>query len=81
MGIFADATVIAYKSPIVIGKRLVMFARGGSAGRIEASKAILEKTELAAISATSMGSDRSLSAVLKRYRKKVEANARRLKGH
>src|ERR1700722_17385412 len=54
MGIFADAAVIAYKSPIVIGKRLVKFARGGASGGSEAARAIREKAELAAVSATSL---------------------------
>jgi hypothetical protein len=39
---------------------------------------IAEKAELAAIAAGSLASGGSVGGVVKRYRKKVEANARRL---
>ena len=78
MGIIIDAAVIAYKSPIVIGKRLLRFAKGGPAAPIEAMKMVSEKAELAAISASSLASGNSIGSVVKRYRRKVEANARRL---
>jgi hypothetical protein len=78
MSILVDSGVIAYKSPIVIGKRLLKFAKGGASAPVEASNAVAEKAELAAISASSLASGGSLGSVVKRYRRKVEANARRL---
>jgi hypothetical protein len=78
MSILFDSAVIAYKSPIVISKRLFKFARGGASAPIEAARMVTEKAELAAISASSLASGRSLKSVIKRYRRKVEANARRL---
>jgi hypothetical protein len=78
MGILIDSAVIAYKSPIVIGKRLFKFAIGAPSAPVEAARMVTEKAELAAISASSLARGRSLGSVVKRYRKKVEANARRL---
>jgi hypothetical protein len=78
MGILIDSAVIAYKSPIVIGKRLFKFATGSPSGSVEAARMVAEKAELAAVSATSLAAGWSLGSVVKRYRKKVEANARRL---
>lgn len=78
MGIFADSVVIAYKSPIVIGKRLLIFAKGGRSAPAEAFRMVAEKAELATISMTALASGRSLGNVVKKYRRKVEANVRRL---
>jgi hypothetical protein len=78
MSILIDSAVIAYKSPIVIGKRLLKFVKGGPSVAGEAARMVAEKAELAAISVTSLTSGHSLGSVVKRYRKKVEANARRL---
>ncbi len=78
MSIFEDSIVIAYKAPIVISKRLLKFAKGDASAPIEATKMVVEKVELAAISATSLARGNSLASVVKKYRKKVEANARRL---
>jgi hypothetical protein len=78
MGILIDSAIIAYKSPIVIGKRLLKFAKGGPSAPVEATRMVAEKAELAAISVSSVASGRSLGSVVKRYRRKVEANARRL---
>ncbi len=78
MSIFVDSFVIAYKSPIVIGKRLFKFATGAPSAPSEAVGMVTEKAELAAISAASLASGRSLGSVVKMYRRKVEANARRL---
>jgi hypothetical protein len=78
MSIFVDSVVIAYKSPIVVGKRLLKFAKGGASAPVEATKMVAEKAELAAISASSLASGRSLGSIVKKYRRKVEANARRL---
>jgi hypothetical protein len=78
MSIFEDSIVIAYKAPIVISKRLLKFAKGGRSAPIEATRMVTEKIELAAISATSLINGRSFGSVVKKYRKKVEVNARRL---
>jgi hypothetical protein len=78
MGILIDSAVIAYKSPIVISKRLFKFATGGRSSSAEATRMIAEKVELATVSAASLASGKSLGSVVKRYRRKVEANARRL---
>ncbi len=78
MSIFTDSVIIAYKSQIVISKRLMKFAEGGPSAPLEAARMVSEKAELAAISVSSLASGRSLGSVVKMYRRKVEANARRL---
>jgi len=78
MSIFVDSAIIAYKSPIVVGKRLLKFAKGTPSAPIEATRMVAEKAELASISLASFVGGRSLSGIVKRYRRKVEANARRL---
>ncbi len=78
MSIFTDSAAIACKSPIVIGKRLLKFAKCGPSAPIEATRMVVEKAELAAISAASLASGRSIASVVKRYRRKVKANALRL---
>jgi hypothetical protein len=78
MSIFIDSCVIAYKSPIVAGKRLLKFTKGGPSAPLEATRMVTEKAELASISLASFVGGRSLGGIVKRYRRKVEANARRL---
>ncbi len=78
MGILTDSAIIAYKSPIVISKRLLKFAKGGRSAPAEAVRMVKEKVELAAISASSLARGRSLGSVVKKYLQKVEANARTL---
>lgn len=78
MSIFIDAVVIAYKSPIVIGKRLFKFVKGSPSAPVEATRMVGEKVELAAVSASRIGSGRSIGRIVKSYRPRVEANARRL---
>jgi hypothetical protein len=78
MGIIDDSAIILYKSPIVITKRLLKFAKGGRGTPTEAARMVTEKIELAAISASSLLNGGSLESIVKRYRRKVEANARRL---
>jgi hypothetical protein len=76
--ILNDSAAIAYQSHLVIGKRFLMFARGGPSASAEMFRMFSEKTELAAISMASLASGQSLGSVVKRYRTVVEANARRL---
>ena len=78
VGILADSFVIAVKSPIVIGKRMAIFAKGGRSAKAEATTAVTEKANLAAGSTVSLASGNSLASVVKRYRQRVEANSRRL---
>ena len=78
MGILTASIVIAIKSPIVIGKRMAIFAGGGRRARVEARTAVTEKTTLAGSSAVSLIPGKSLASVVRRYRRKVEANSRRL---
>ena len=78
MGILADTLVIAVKAPVVIGKRMAVFAGGGRPAKAEARTAVTEKVKLAASSGVSLASGKSLASIVKRYRQKVEANARRL---
>jgi hypothetical protein len=78
MSIFGDSVIIAYKAPLVAGKRLLKFAKGGASAPIEATRMVTEKAELASISAASFVRGRSIAGIVKRYRRKVEANDRRL---
>ena len=78
MGILTDSFVIAIKSPVVIGKRMSIFAKGGRPAKAEARTAVTEKARLAAGSTAALASGKSFASVVKRYRQRVEANARRL---
>ena len=78
IGILTDSIVIAIKSPIVIGKRMAIFARDGRRAKVEVRTAVKEKTSLAGSSAASLVSAKLLASVVRRTRQKVEANARRL---
>ena len=78
MGVFADLFVIAFMSPVVIWRRMFMFAQGGRAANKEGRLAVSEKLDLAAKSAASLASGGSWRSVVRNYREKVQANARRL---
>ena len=78
MAIFTDLLVIAATAPVVIGKRMLVFARGGRKARSEGRRAVSEKVGLAATSTASLASGGSFGKVVKRYRQKVQENARRL---
>lgn len=78
MGVFADLFVIAFMSPVVIWRRMLMFARGGRTASKEGRLAVTEKVDLAARSAASLARGGSWRSVVRNYRDKVQANARRL---
>ena len=79
MGLFADCAAIALKSPIVIARRMLVFAKGDRRSASEARLAVREKTRLFASSVTSLARGKSTGSVVKAYREKVEANVRRLR--
>ena len=73
-----DPFVIAVKSPVVIGKRMSIFARGGRSAKAEARTTVTENAKFAAESTTSLASGSSFASIVKRYQQRAEANARRL---
>jgi hypothetical protein len=62
----------------VIWLRSLKLAAGGAAAEAEASLMVTEKLAAAADAALSLSRGASLDAIVKGYRKKVRANARRL---
>ena len=78
MGILKDSFVILATAPVVIAKRMVVFAGGGRKARTEGRRAVTEKAGLAAKSAVSLATGGTWSSIVRSYRKKVQANARRL---
>jgi hypothetical protein len=78
MGLMDDVGAIAHKSPIVIRRRLAMLAKGGRAANVEAVDMVMEKAELAVISAASLVVGHPIEKIVKKYRRKVESNRRRL---
>lgn len=73
-----DATMLAVESQQVIGLRLAMLAGGGTAAQAEAQRMVNEKVMAASEAAMQIASGRSTSHVMAGYRRKVQANARRL---
>jgi hypothetical protein len=78
MGLMDDVSAIAHKSPIVIRTRLAMLAKGGRAANVEAVDMVMEKAELAVISVASLAVGHPIERIVKKYRRKVESNRRRL---
>ena len=48
MGVFTDLFVIVIMSPVVVWRRMFLFARGGRTALSEGIRAVEEKVELAA---------------------------------
>ena len=75
-----DWMMLALESNRVIGLRLTKLMRGGKGARREAERMVNEKIRAAAQAGASLAAGASSDEILRQYRKRVKANARRLAG-
>jgi|HubBroStandDraft_3_1064219.scaffolds.fasta_scaffold1298556_1 hypothetical protein len=73
-----DASMLALEAPQVIVLRLLKFTRGGPAASQDARRMVTEKTVAFGEAAAKLATGSSVGSVVKGYRKKVQANRRRL---
>jgi hypothetical protein len=73
-----DASVLAWEAPQVIALRLLKLARGGPAASREAKRMVTEKAIAFGEAAAKLATGSTAGSVVKGYRKKVQANRRRL---
>jgi len=70
--------MLAMESNRVIALRMMKLAAGGPAARLEAARMTSEKVSEAFGTAVTLATGGSPAKVIKRYRRRVAANARRL---
>jgi hypothetical protein len=70
--------MLALESNRVIGLRLAKLMRGGKAARREAERMVSEKMQAAAKAGISLMAGASSDEIVRQYRKRVAANAKRL---
>jgi hypothetical protein len=75
-----DAMLLAVEAQTVIGLRLARIAGGGSIAAAEVELMVSEKIAAAAEAGGLLLGGGTIHGVLKGYRRKVRANARRMKG-
>jgi len=73
-----DMTMLAMESQQVIWLRTMKLASGGPEAGVEAQRMVSEKVAAASQAAMNLMSGHSPDSVVKSYRRKVRANARRL---
>jgi hypothetical protein len=74
-----DSTLLTLESQVVVGLRLSQFALGGPGVPAEARRMVTEKVAAAIEAAGTLAAGGSPHSVCKSYRRKVRANARRLR--
>lgn len=74
-----DMAMLGLEAQGVIAKRLTMFALGSSNSPAEAQRMVTEKVVAAGEAAMLLATGASNDAVIRNYRHKVRANARRLR--
>ena len=74
-----DATLLAIEAQQVVGLRLMKIASGGAAAQAEIQRMLTEKSTAAAETGILVAAGGSPRQVVKRYRSRVKANARRLR--
>ena len=74
----ADNARLAFEAQQVIGLRMMKIAAGGAAAQAEVTRMITEKTFASAQAATTLAFGGSARKVVRGYRTRVTANARRL---
>ena len=77
-GLTLDAVLLGFETQRVIGLRLAKIAAGGPAAQVEAHRMVTEETTALAEAATTLATGGSPRTVVRRYRKHVKANERRL---
>ena len=70
--------MLALESNRVIGLRLAKLMRGGKGARREAERMVSEKIRAAAKAGASLMAGASSDEIVRQYRKRVKANAKRL---
>lgn len=78
MRVTSDAVMLGLETQRVIGLRLMKLSRGGSAAKAEALRMITEKASALAEAGMTLARGGSAETVIRRYRKNVRANERRL---
>lgn len=74
-----DMTMLAIEAQGVIAQRMAMLALGGPNAQAEAQRMVTEKMFAAGEAAMQMATGASNATVIRGYRRKVRANARRLR--
>lgn len=74
-----ESAMLAAESQSVIALRLMKLARGGKAAEDEAARMVQEKIVAAGEAARMMAAGASPEAIVQRYRRRVGANAARLR--
>jgi hypothetical protein len=75
-----DVSMLAMEAQGVIVQRLGMLAMGGPNAQLEAQRMVSEKVFAAGETLLMVASGASNEKVVRNYRRKVQANARRLSG-
>jgi hypothetical protein len=78
LGAWLDLTMLAAESPRVIWLRTIEIGTGGKKAHKEARLMVTEKVAAGLHEGWRLMTGASAQSVVKRYRKKVQANARRL---
>ena len=73
-----DMAMLGLEAQGVIAQRMAMFALGGPAAQVEAQLMVTEKMLAAGEAALMLAAGASNGKVIHSYRRKVQANARRL---
>jgi hypothetical protein len=73
-----DLAMLGVEAQMVIGERLAMFMRGGPKARKEAQLMVTEKVKAAGEAAVTIAMGGTPRKVVRGYRRKVQANQRRL---
>ena len=76
--IFNSLTMLAAESNYVVGLRMMKLMRGGGGARREAKLMIREKIDAATKAGASLIAGASADEIVRQYRKRVTANAKRL---
>ena len=74
----ADAALLGFEAQRVIGLRMVALGAGGAAAEAEGRRMVAEKASAMMEAATILATGGSAGAVVRRYRKHVRANEKRL---
>ena len=75
---FSSLAMLAVESNRVVGLRMMKLMRGGGGARREAKLMISEKIDAAAKAGASLIAGASAAEIVRQYRRRVVANAKRL---
>jgi hypothetical protein len=78
LALTADGARLAFETQQVIGLRLMRIAAGGAAAQAEMTRMVTEKAFACGEAATTLALGGSARKVVRGYRTRVKANARRL---